>query len=386
MLSRSNVLLLTREETTANAVSAVVGSSQRVALAGICREVSELKGHLSHNAAQVVLVDIDPDPSQILCDLDAIAAAYSETRVVVVSSRFNKELILQAMEAGARHFLRKKSLVSELDEVLERLLCNGTKPQPIFGSIISVFSTSGGCGATTVALNLANELRLVSSGTVLAIDLDGCYGALSAYLGITGPYGIADVLARNGQIDEHLIESSACNYRGDFHVLVSPASVGNGGTQLLQYQNLAPALEACRHVYRYTVIDAPRVARSIVANLAAISKFTVVVFQLTVKDLKLARSTISSLVASGISPEKIIPLANRFGRRGLLVKLEDGKKALGVSSLHRIRSDWRKAMNSVNRSQPLAQVAPKSGLRRDFRKLAAQIYACETNGKGMVLR
>ena len=384
MTSQSNVLLITKEDTTANMVSSALNSSQRVALGGIYQEISELRVYLSHTATQAVVVDIDPDPSRVLYDLGMIVTTHPETRVVVVSSRFNEELILEAMQAGARHFLRKESIASELDEVLERLLCNEMEREVTSGSIISVFSASGGCGATTVALNLTNELRLASSEPVLTIDLDSCYGAVSAYLGITGRYGIADVLDHKGPIDKHLIKSSAYNYMGDFHVLISPASVEDSGSKLLQYQNLTDVLEACRQVYRYTVIDAPRVAESVATNLAAVSKFALVVFQLTVKDLKFARSMVLSLTRSGISREKIIPLANRCKRRGPLVRLEDSKKALGLDSLHRVRSDWRRAMNCVNRGQPLAQVAPRSGLRRDFRKLAAEIYAYETNGNGTV--
>ena len=63
----------------------------------------------------------------------------------------------------------------------------------------------------------------------------------------------------------------------------------------------------------------------------------------------------------------------------MLVRPEDCERALGLDSFHRIRSDWRNAMNSVNHGQPLARVAPRSGLRRDFRKLAARIHAHETN-------
>ena len=75
-------------------------------------------------------------------------------------------------------------------------------------------------------------------------------------------------------------------------------------------------------------------------------------------------------------------MANRFKKKNLLVRLEDGKKVLGLDSLQHVRSEWRNAMNWINRGQPLAEVAPRSGLRRDFRRLAAQIDAYRTNGNG----
>ncbi|MHC4791725.1 MAG: AAA family ATPase [Planctomycetota bacterium] len=386
MTLRSNILLITKDNTTADMLKAALNKSRDLSLAGICREVSELRVYLDNTAPQAVVVDIDPEPSQILHDLGTVVAMYPEMRVIVVSSSYNNELILKAMQAGARHFLRKKSIEFELVKILRQLIPVSAKSGVKLGSVISVFSSSGGCGATTIAINLANELRLASARPVLTVDLDNCYGTVAAYLGIKGQYGIADVLAHKKQIDKHLIQSSASSYTEDFHVLVSPASIESPRTKSLQYENLTLALEACRQAYKYTVVDAPRIAENPAKKLASVSKVVLVVFQLTVKDLRFAGALISSLIKSGVTPEKIVPLANRFKRRGLQVRLEDGKKALGLDCLHQIRNDWRKTMSCVNRGQLLAEIAPRSGLRRDFQKLVAQVNGIEINGSNKVLR
>lgn len=385
-MSQANVVLITKESTMATVLKSMLNDSRRMRLAGICKGVSQLRSYLSNIETQIhaVVVDIDPDPSRVLYDLGVILSARPEIRVVVICSSFTKELILQAMQVGARHFLQKKTAASELLKVLEQLVPDGGKKRDRVGSIISVFSAGGGCGATTVALNLASELQLLSSEPVLAIDLDGFYGTVSAYLGITTQYGIADVLAHKGPIDKHLITSSVYKHMGNFHVLASPAGIESPRSKWLQYENLSSALEACRQVYGYSVIDAPRIPESIVTNLANLSDAVLVVFQLTVKDVKFARSMVSALTKSGIAHEKIIPLVNRFKKRSHLVRLEDGKKALGTGSLYRIRSHWRDAMNCVSRGRLLAQVAPRSRLRRDFRGLAAKIHACGANGDSKV--
>jgi Flp pilus assembly CpaE family ATPase len=216
------------------------------------------------------------------------------------------------------------------------------------------------------------------------IDLDSCYGTVSTYLGIKSQFGIADVLARKGLIDQHLIQSSAYDYMENFHVLPSPASIESPRAKPLQFENLPSALEACREVYRYTVIDAPRMPEGDVAKLAGSSDVVLVVFQLTVKDVNFARSMVLSLTKSGIASEKIISLANRVNKRGPLVRFEDGKKAVGLKSCLAIRSDWRKAMKSVNSARPLAQVVQKSSLRSDFRKLAAKVCTYGVNGSSKI--
>jgi pilus assembly protein CpaE len=383
MTSESSVVLMTNEQATSELVTSALDSSRRFALADTCHDVSQLGAHLSRTAANAVVVDIDSYSNGVLRKLSTVVAMYPDTRVVVVSTRFDEQLVLEAMQAGARHFLRKSSISAELDGVLEQLLCETVKDVKL-GEIISVFSASGGCGATTVAVNIANELRLLSSEPVLAIDLDTCYGTVSSYLSVESQYSIANVLSRQKPIDKDLIESIACSYKDDFHVLLSQACIDSQNAESLELDNLSEALEACKQGYRYTIVDAPRLAPSVMIDLAAASKFALVVFQLTVKDLKYARSLVAFLGMNGISSSKVIPLANRVKKRGPLVRMEDSKKVVGLDSFACIRSDWRKAMKSVNLAQPLAQVAKRSGLRKDFQKLAARINKCATNDNNAV--
>lgn len=375
-----NILLVTKEDTTVEKIKSALDQSDLMNLAGIRKEVSELRSFLSNNKVQAVIIDIDPDPSRVLYELANILTAYPEIYTVMVCSHFTKKLALQAMQAGVRHFLEKKTIATGLTQELQQLIHGSVKKEAGLGStVISIFSAGGGCGATTVTVNLANELRMLSSKPVLAIDLDICYGTVSTYLGIKSEFGIADVLARKGLIDKHLIQSSAYSYMENFHILSSPASIQSPKAKLLQFDNLPRALEACREVYQYTVIDAPRMSESDVTKLAGLSDIVLVVFQLTVKDVNYARAMVLSLTKSGISDDKIISLANRVKARGPLVRLEDGKKAVGVKTCQTIRSDWRKAMKSVNSARPLAQVVQKSSLRSDFQKLAAKVCTYGVN-------
>lgn len=382
MRSGKEILLVTKEQEIVNTVESVFAESKDFILADVCQDLSQVRSGLSTGKVRAVVVDIDPDPPQILRSIGMIGDISPEM-VIIVCSNLTKELVLQAMRTGARYFLEKKTLASELSEALQTLFRDDRKKVMGSGSkVISVFSAGGGCGATTIAINLASELRLLSDGEVLVIDLDAYYGTVSAYLGIESQYGIADVLAtRNNVIDTHLIISSAYPYKENFHVLTSPASPQSTESQAIHYENLPRALEMCREVYEYIVIDAPRLPQAIITELGKLSDIIVVVFQLTVKDVTSSRSIVSSLTGSGIARERIIPLANRIRKRGPLVKLEDSERALGLSSCGAIRSDWRKAMKSVNHAQPLVEVARRSGLRRDFRKLAVNVSARGKNGR-----
>ncbi|MFC1781587.1 CpaE family protein [Planctomycetota bacterium] len=370
------------DNNTANTVKTTLLHSNGMTLAGICKEIAEVRGYLSNKQVQTVVVDIDHDPSRVLYELGELLHSYPGTYIVVISNSFHKEFVLRAMQAGARNFLEKQNITKELSDVLLHL--DKTSKRKIeevkLGSVISIFSAGGGCGATTVTVNLASELRLLSSQPILVIDLDDCYGTVSTYMGIKSQYGIADVINRKGLIDKHLIQSSAFNHMDNFHVLVSPASMDSSKTSSLHYENLPRVIESCRELYEYIVIDAPRMSEQEMVNLAGLSDISIIVFQLTVKDVHFARRIVASLTEGGIASQKIIPLANRFKKRGPCVRLEDSNKVIGIDSCLVIRSDWRIAMKSVNHEKPLVQVAKGSGLRSDYQKLATKIHSYQSNG------
>ncbi len=383
-MTEADVLLLTKDKGTLNATQSVLKGGTLRSSAIVCEDIVELRTYLAKPGAKqrcsIVVIDIDIDPDHVLYELGKIAFGNPHIRFVVLSREFSEKLVLQAMQAGARHFLRKSSIASELDKVIERLLGQDAEPVTQLGDVISVFSCSGGSGATTVAVNLATELRLSSEKPVLLVDLDPHYGSVASYLGLKGNYGVAHILNREGPIDRHLVQSVGVSYMEGLDVLLSPAVAEADRAQSLNYANLLRTLTACRESHRYIVVDAPRLPAEAVADMASISRVAIVVFQLTVRDVAYANSLIKSLTESGLAREQIVPLANRVRHRGPMLKLEDSQRAIGSGTLVRIRSDWTKAMKSVNHGLPLAHIAKRSRLRRDFRKLAARIQQLTSNG------
>jgi pilus assembly protein CpaE len=383
-MTSAEVLLLTQEDQTADAVRSVLEARGLLNGGDICRTMMDLRTRLSQGPTnghpRIAMVDIDRDPDRTLSELRMVAAAYLHTWFIVMAKEFDEQRVLHAMQAGARHFLRKSAIATELDPVLEHLLVQEPQAAARLGTILSVFSCSGGCGATTVAVNLAGELRLAAARRILLVDLDPHYGAAAAYLGLQGRYGIGHILGRQGPIDRHLIESTAVTHDHGLDVLLSPATAQADAGVSLNYGRLLATLEACREVYDYVLVDAPRLAREVTADLASVSRLNLIVLQLTVRDVTCAGSLVSFLTSQGVARERILPLANRVGRRGPLLKLDDSRRAIGTGTLHPIRSDWARAVRSGNHGRPLCDVACRSRLRRDFRRLAAQIHQCTSNG------
>ncbi len=372
MAIESSLMLVSPLKETGAAVSSALESNDRFRLGEVCRNLTDLVPHLESEAAPAVLLDINPEPTRVLTALGPISERFSNTRFIVLSDSLSSDLMLAAMQAGARHFMLKRDLESELGGVLKRLVTDGTAASPTGSFVATVFSVSGGCGATTVAINLANELQLLASKPALLVDLDCSYGGAGTYLGLSGEYGIADVLDRNGELDPQLIRSTAREYSPGLRMLINPMTVNPEQPGSLDYAQLQSAIGVCRRSYEFTVIDAPRVPMGTAAQLAGASDVTLLVLQMTVKDLAMARSMLRALRGRGVSDDSLTIVVNRYHRRHTMLTFEDARKTLGDVPLTCLSNDYNNAIKGLNYGQPLAEAASRSGLRRELRELATK--------------
>jgi pilus assembly protein CpaE len=369
------VLLLTNELATVSAVASALESNGRLAADDVYRGLGELSARLASGPAPAVLVDIDEQPDRMLAALEPLARRHSETRFIVLSSGMSPELLLSAMQAGARHYLVKQSIASDLANVLHRLCPAGASAAK--GGVVTVLSAGGGCGATTVAVNLAAELQLLANQTSLLIDLDSNYAGAAAYLGVDGQYGVADLLDRSGMLDAQLIRSTALAYSDQLHALIVGPKSRLGESMSLDPHRLREAVDACTSAYRWTVADAPRVSAAVASELAKASDLTLITMQLTVKDLRVAQVMLSRLAEAGVAGGTIRVLINRYHRRRSMITLEEGRQVLQKAepgSIACLSNDHSAVSTAVNLGKPLAEVASRSDLRRELQKLAGELH------------
>lgn len=371
MDSSTGVFLVADDAQTTEAVTAALKTSRRLVAAGTYRSLSDLAMAMHQSPAQAAVVDLGNSPEQMLAELGPITNRFAGTRFVVLADDTRSDLMLQAMEAGARHFLSRKQVATQLINTIHRLIADSQSSSGQ-GMAVTILSAGGGCGATTIAANLAHELRLASSDPSLLVDMDLAYGAAATYLGMAGGYGLSDVLSYDGTIDSHLVAATAVTDPRGLNLLLSPAAIHAGGAEAWpSFERLGDFVEACKRAYRYTVFDAPRLPASVNAGLARVSQLTVIVCQLRVTDLRTARGMIESLTAGGCQCPKVV--ISRYRKGHSMISLSEALKCLSQDKVTTLSNDYAGATQSLNYGQLLADSRPKSALRREIRELALEM-------------
>ncbi len=238
-----------------------------------------------------------------------------------------------------------------------------------------MLSAGGGCGATTLAIGIADVLARRAGEPAILIDMDTALGAVGSYLGLESPYGLADVLKHSGKIDVQLVLSTAVAHGDSLRVLLSPATANFAAPAALELRNLETVLNVCQQASPFTVIDAPRVQMELAATLARQSLLTLVILQQNVKDIRTARTILLGLADRGVPWTTMLPVVNRWRKRTPMVSFQDTQKALGVSTVLQVANDFKSALRSMNYGQPVAQAAGNSKLTKHLRELAAEVFA-----------
>jgi len=378
MSAQSNVLLMTPDASLAAEVNRALSGNGHVLEPTWPQTARDLLAHLTRSSAAmpVVLVDLDPQPRQILSDLERVVARFPGSRFVGLADQLSSELLLESMQVGLRRVVSKRTMHGELHAVLDRLMGGASAGGSGQGELLTMLSASGGCGTTTLAVNLAYELARQPSAAggqrALLIDMDCHYGAMATYLGLEPRYGLDQILNYSGPIDTDLLSTTATAWGDELHVLASPASIRFCKPEPLNMDRLEQALRCARQAYRHTIVDAPRVGMELASILATASTRTLLVFQLTVKDIRIARQMLDALVEWGVPPGNLLPVANRYARRQM-ISLDDASKALGGIRIACVRNDWSAAIAGLNYGQTLAQAAARSVLRKDLQDLLEQV-------------
>lgn len=322
----------------------------------------------------VVLMDIN------MPDMDGISATIKimeqhPVGVVIISVQGEQEYLRRAMKAGARDYLVKPFTYEELVAALHSAAAAG--PNPLAAAappapkhkskVITVFSTRGGVGKTTIAANLAAGLaQMGGKSKVAAIDLDLEFGVLATMMGVRTQGTILDLCRLEVPITPSHVDRVLAKqpYTG-VGVLAAPplphlASEVDGegrGDQDRSY--IVELIEALRVSYDYIIIDTSPSFRE--ANLVAMDRSDLILM-VTVPEVTALESTAKGLDVLidrlEYSKEKVHVVLNRADS---LIGLThaDIATSLGMSLGHLIPTDERATVSAANTGTPIVQKRSK---------------------------
>ncbi len=326
---------------------------------------------LKPNAA---IISLGANTEQALKLMERLALDCPETAIISAARNASPELILRAMRAGSREFLRLPIFVEELETVMDRVadFCSAHTPVPKKkGRMIAVFSSKGGCGTSFIASNLACATR---EPTVL-VDLNLQAGDLPLFLGVEPKYSIADLVENRARMDASLLSSYITPHSANVALLAAPREADSADE--IEPEHIFEVLERLRETYAYVVLDPQHTFDAITLAALDQSDDIVLVLTLDIPAIRSAQRALEIFDRLGYPRQKVRIIVNRWSKQ-IDLDLHQVEKFLGEPVVGFVPSDYQTAVTSINLGQPLIQSEPQSRIGAEIQRIAAAIIG-ETN-------
>jgi pilus assembly protein CpaE len=333
-----------------------------------CVSFADLPVRLVRGPADLVLARVGPEPTPAL---EAIrqAGALTGAPVWALGPTSDAQHILQATRSGAAGYLDESRLPADLEVALERVRAAAGRPRP--GLVVAVVAATPGSGVTTVASNLAFTWAKRQPGRVALVELGRAPADLALSLALEPRYTLADVADNWHRLDATLLKQSLTAHPGGVQVLAHEPETLDVGP--LDPQVVRQMILLLRALYPVSVLDLGHLLGPEHDEAMQLADLVVVVVRLDVPSLRRARRLLQQAEESGVPPDLVHVVANRYGQRGQIA-CKKAEAVLGCKITQAIPEDSGRLNRALNRGEPVVRVARFAAITRRFARLAARLH------------
>jgi len=251
------------------------------------------------------------------------------------------------------------------------------------GRLIVVFSTKGGVGKSTIAINVAVAMARRTDERVALVDADLHFGDIAVLLGIPPQTTITDAAASIQFADPGMLSTMLTRHESGVYVLPAPAEAVLGTT--LAPEELVGVCAALQGFCGQVVVDTPTVFDDSILALLESADEILLVGGMDIPSVKNLKIGMQALDLAAIAGPKLRLVLNRANTQ---VKLDvrEIEQVLGLRAEFPIPSDIAVPI-SVNAGEPVVDRDPKSPATRAMEHIAvtllgANVAAGSTKRRG----
>ncbi|MGE0199517.1 MAG: hypothetical protein AB7P76_00970 [Candidatus Melainabacteria bacterium] len=306
------------------------------------------------------------------------------------------DIFKEAIKQGAREFIHypedKQSLETALKKHMAFLSRVARQPRhheivgaaEKKGQLITVFSSKGGNGASTIAVNTAHALQTLQQQPTVYFDLDQFYCNSGVMLNLKPEFALGDLSQNNSdEVDSDLVKKITLHHDSGMNVIVGSKSILDEN-DMIPPEMLSAVLDILVSEYAYVVVDLPShfldpyhqymVERSDLLLLVACPD---------IPSLYRTRQYLD-LAQKYLDIQKVKLVLNRFDLKAAYgIKNEQLEEEFRHDIFSRIANDWEINVEANSVGALVANLNPKAKMVRDIQQLARQICGDNSETAGV---
>jgi pilus assembly protein CpaE len=359
---------------------------------------------LARNGKEAIQFSQDANPDVVLMDInmpdmDGIAATelirqkMPFIQVVILSVQGDQNYMRRALQVGARDFLTKPPMPDELFSAIRRagkvaqeerakktqtvVPPGGMNPPEgsgttASGNIIMVYSPKGGCGCTTLAVNLAIALHNTETRVAL-VDANLQYGDVAIFMNEQGKNTVVDLALRSEELDREIVNDVMIkNTATGVHILAAPSRPEQA--EKINAEQFTRVLRYLRQMFAYVIVDTSSYLTDVILSVIDICDEIILVTVQDIPSIKNDRLFLDLLQTLNIPLEKVSFVMNRYDKR-IAITPERIAENLKQEIVAVIPLDERTVITAVNRGVPFMLDNKTSPAARGIFSLAESLRA-----------
>jgi pilus assembly protein CpaE len=325
----------------------------------------------------VVLVELPESASETVEFVKRVREELPGTGVIVAKHQPSPQVILGCIRAGAQEFVGRPLDAPDIERALdhvrrlmERTTANGNRR----GTVLSVFSSKGGIGATSMAANLAVALTEQPDTRTVLVDMSFQLGDLGLMFNLPPRYSLTDALDEDN-LDESKLRSTLSIHESGVSLLTVAASPEIG--EEISRHHIAELFGVLNTMFDFVIVDVGRHLDDRTIEALELSDGILLMSTLDVPTIRNVSKYLDIFERLELNREKIHLIVNRFNKKSRL-GLKDMEKALGVEVFWTVPNDFEPMSLGIDEGTPAILEAPRSKLAQSFKELAehyCQIFA-----------
>lgn len=392
MERKIRIIIADDSEQTRENIRAIFSYEESIDIIGEAQNGLEAVELTRELRPDVILMDIN------MPEMDGIKAAKTITEeglegaIIMMSIQEEREYLKKAMSAGARDYVVKPFRVNELIDTIKRIfqvdqakkkkIASPITASKIQSKVISVFSTKGGVGKTTIATNLAVAIATTTNKKVALLDFDLQFGDVAISLNLYVKNTITELIKdmSNVEHENDMIEEYMLAHYSGVRVLAAPIKPENA--EYVNAEHIKKIIDILKGRFEYIIIDTAQGFDDTVITALDESNTILYISTLDLPSIKNTKNGLEVMKTLNYSNEKVRVVVNK-SNESFGIKHLDFKAALNVELFAIIPDDLASVAISVNNGHPLVSHRRSSAVSKRIFKLAQTIVQVEKPKKSI---